>query len=68
MTNRKIGAPIPSDLRDALRDAVERLGEQEVVAGLGLSSDTTARALGGLRVHPGTLAAVRLYLAQAKAA
>jgi hypothetical protein len=68
MTNRKIGQPIPVDLRDALRAAIERDGEHAVVAALGLSADTTARAIAGLRVHRGTTAAVEAYLATRKAA
>ena len=66
MANRTIGQPIPHNLLSELRGAVERRGEQALLTGTGLSADTLARALGGLRVHRGTIAAVELYLARAE--
>jgi len=59
---KKIGMPIPRDLLAELRAAVESRGEQALLAATGLSADTLARALGGLRVHSGTRAAVALAL------
>jgi hypothetical protein len=64
MAKRTIGQPIPSDLLAELRLAAELKGELALLDGTGLSADTLARALGGLRVHAGTRAAVELYLSR----
>lgn len=57
------GKPLPPDLLAKLRGVAAELGEQRLVADLGLNTTTVARAVSGFEVYPGTVAAIRLLLA-----
>ena len=58
------GKPLPPDLLARLRNVAAEIGEQQLVADLGLNAITVARALSGFDVYPGTAAAVRLLLTE----
>lgn len=53
------GIPLPSPVRDRLSRYVERVGEHEAVAALGISRNALARALGGLRLYGTTRNLIR---------
>lgn len=57
-------APLSDDLRRALAALVAQVGEPEARRIVGLSRGAFARSLAGLGVYPGTVALVRLALAE----
>ena len=54
-----MSAPLPQQLRDQLRDHLERVGEVELVATLQISRHALYRCLAGLGVYRGTRALIR---------
>lgn len=58
MKTTRHGEPLDSVSAAALRQAVERLGEQKVWSRLGLCPTTGARALAGLRLTRGSRALI----------
>lgn len=61
-SKRAAGSPLPSELRAQLAAFVERHGEVETTARLGIGRLTLARALGGLGLRRGTIVLVRVAL------
>jgi hypothetical protein len=65
---RAKGRPLTPELLEALRAAAAELGEPRLIVELGLDGATVARAVSGFAVYPGTVAAVKLFLADRRAA
>lgn len=66
LMERKIKAPLDASERAALADLVHTAGEAECARRIGLSRQSVARAIAGLRVYPGTIALIRLHLGGVK--
>lgn len=60
--------PLPDDLRGQLAALVAKHGESAVCQRAGLSNATLARALAGLGINRGTVAAVRAVLVKEREA
>ena len=54
-----MGAICPTELKDAVRALIDKLGESEARKKLGLSRESIMRILAGYSVHQGTLALIR---------
>lgn len=64
MTLDRVSRVLNPDERDALKRVIDHRGENTVVAHIGLSRESIARAAAGLPVQVATLTHLRLRLAE----
>ncbi len=61
------GEPLSESEIALIRTLIERIGERQAAAKVGLARQTLVRVIAGVRVYPGTASAIRTALSNGQA-